>query len=170
MMEENADHIEAQWWAATNAGNKAIDQGDERAAQHYYEAALATSERLFEAAWTEDSACLLAPMTCNIAAHNLAELNRRNGNDEAAAHALKKGVTTLLTNAENPATPLALRVNCGRHLPRAIAYFDQLCPEASDRADVHTLIARTRIVRRQIRKWAYRWNRPSQDTDMQTVH
>lgn len=169
-MEENADRIEAQWWAATTAGNKALDQNDERAARHFYETALATSERLFEAAMKEASACLLAPMTYNIAAHNLAELDRRNGNNEAAAHALKKGVTTLLTNAENPATPLALRVSCGRHLPRAIAYFDQLCPEANDRADIHALIARTRIVRSRIRRWAYRWDSPSQDTDMQTVH
>lgn len=107
-----------------------------------YESALSISAQLFDAALADTSACWVAPMTDNIAAHNLAELSRIKNDTEAASGYLELAIEKLVTVAEDSSMPLALRVSCSRHLPRAIAHVEQICPEARRHAAVRRLIAR----------------------------
>lgn len=135
--------VDARFCQLTDSANQAFGNSDEDLASRLYEQALAEAERLFDAA-QDGGSPLIAPMAYTIACHNLAEAKKRAG-DLAAAHELKRhAAEKLVATAESPLDPLALRVNCLRHLRHALAFLYQDC--ADGEADVRLLIDRYRAV------------------------
>lgn len=137
------DGADARFCELTTAANLAFERHDDDAASRLYEQALAEAECLFDAALAGGSP-LIAPMAYTIACHNVAEARRRAG-DRAAAHGLKRrAVEKLLGTAESPADPLALRVNCVRHLRHAFAFLGESLVDdnTGNRAEFDDLISR----------------------------
>lgn len=106
----------------TESGNAAFADGNDRLAERHYRAARDEAERLLvQAAANDGTAILLAPMALTVACHNLATLKvRAMEMVEARALAIHP-VERLIAIAASPAQPLALRLNCVRHLRHGLA-------------------------------------------------
>lgn len=106
----------------TSLGNAAFDAGEDAQANAHYRAAMEEAERLFDTACHDDSAILIAPMALTIAAHNLATAMGRAGTAEAARAVSIEVAERLIATAEAVDRPIALRLNCLRHLRHALAF------------------------------------------------
>lgn len=109
-----------RWRHLTEKANRAYSRGDAAEARAIYLRALEEADRLFEAA-LDRSGALPAPVIYNISCHNLAELEERAGDAEAAEHHLRRAYERLVEAARSTACPLDLRVSCVQHLRHALA-------------------------------------------------
>lgn len=125
------------------AAREALDGRDQDLAARLCQDGLAEAERLFDAALAGASP-LVAPMAYTVACKLLAEVSERAGDREAARTLKIRAVEKLLRTVESPRAPLSLRVNCMRHLRRALMYLvDEAAEHDSDeRGPLNTLLRR----------------------------
>jgi hypothetical protein len=137
--------LEAEWNALTRTGNQAFVENGGANACRFYADALATAEHLFDAALRGGSP-FLAPMVYNISCANAAEAVLRAGDRCAARMLLIRALDRLLTTAESPSSPVALRVNCVRHLHYPFGILARDFANEMQACDVRELLARASAV------------------------
>lgn len=121
---ETVEIGDTKWKRLTEKANQAYTQGDIPLARAAYEDALTEAEQLFDAALL-DGGSLPVPVIYNVSCHNLAELEARQGNPEAAEVYFRKAYDRLLATARSPASPLPLRMACVQHLKHALVLLAQ---------------------------------------------
>lgn len=142
---------DARFCELTGAADKAFENQDDATASRFLAAALAEAERLFDAARLGSSP-FLAPMAYTIACHNAAEARKKGGDRISARGLRRRAVEKLVETAECPTDPLALRVNCIRHLRHALVFLagDLADNDTDEEAEFGRLVARYRAIREQL--------------------
>lgn len=164
--------LDARWRALTQAGNQAFADLADTEALRLYQEALAVAEQMFEAA-QDGGSPLLAPMAYNISCANVAEAMLRNGDRPGGRRFLLRAFDKLLTAAEAPSTPVALRVNCVRHLRYSFEILSRDFGEEMKHSDINGLVARGIAALREIQSvagWMTRQHRrhePPEQPEMQ---
>lgn len=115
---------DANWRRITEAANATYATSDLGRARDLYRDALDEAERLFARAWVGGTS-VPVPVIYNISCHNLAEIAERCGDKAAAEGFLVRAYDKLLASAASPETPLALRLDCTRHLKHALTLIVQ---------------------------------------------
>jgi hypothetical protein len=160
--------IDARWRTLTEAGNRARAAQDHVGALHIYEAALAEAERMFEAAIDGGSA-LFAPMIYNISCANQAEAMLRSGDNATARTLLLRAFDRLLTTAGSATSPVALRINCVRHLGYPFEILARDFADDMDQPDMQRLLARVAPMMQDVQRvtgWMIQQSSASESHDM----
>ncbi|MGI6247635.1 MAG: hypothetical protein ACOYJQ_18000 [Pseudochelatococcus sp.] len=108
------------WKKLTAEANRAYVRNDIASARKVYGQALSEAEKLFDAAMT-GRGLPPGPVIYNVSCHNLAELEERQGSQDAAGIYFRRAYDRLMEAAGSPAVPLAQRVSCVQHLKQALA-------------------------------------------------
>ncbi|MCS2608496.1 hypothetical protein [Halomonas dongshanensis] len=164
------ESIDSQWARFTQAGNEAFERGDMREAQHYYEKAMAEANDMFDKAHTDPAACQYAPMTYTIAAFNLAGLFSDIGDRQMMHRYARAGLERLVELADERSVPHALRVQCVRHLGRAVITLEEIYPAARTHPDYRVLVANADLLQRQFDTQAGLYSVPSASARVAMVH
>jgi hypothetical protein len=93
---------------------------------------------------------LLAPMLYNISCANKAETVLQTGDSVSARRLLLQAFEKLLAIAGCPASPIALRINCIRHLGYSLAILNQDFGEQMERPDIKLLLTRAATIVREV--------------------
>ncbi|MGO3934281.1 hypothetical protein [Rhodopseudomonas pseudopalustris] len=115
------------WQRITEAANAAYVRNDLHRAHELYREALDEAEWLFARAWASGTSGMSVPVPViyNISCHNLAEIAERSDSLADAECFLVRAYDKLLASAASAETPLALRLDCTRHLKHALAMLVQ---------------------------------------------
>ncbi|WP_249979208.1 hypothetical protein [Vreelandella olivaria] len=162
--------IDSQWAWFTQAGNDSLERGQLHDAQRYYERALTEASTMFDKVQSEQAACHYAPMTYNIAAFNLATLYSDIGNRQMMHRYARSALERLIEVAEQRNVPQELRLQCVRHLGRAVIALEQLCPEARTHPDYRILVASADLLQRKFDMPAGLSSMPSAAASAANVH
>lgn len=161
--------LDARFRDLTTLAHRADHSGDEAGARGLYLEAAAEAKVLLERAMREGtSAILIAPMAFTVAALNLATLQSRAGAMEEARTTSAGAAERLITIAASAATPVALRLNCVRHLRHILNFLADLerdknasgeiaAPLAERAASVATEVIRIAEMLRQAGPTRDRW-------------
>jgi hypothetical protein len=135
MDESHGSFTDAKWRALSAAGNAAFRRGADREARASYLLAIEEAARIWTLAKSGDeSACSIAPVLHTIACHNLAELERRAGNDATSRALLDRALERLVDAARDASLPLTLRARAVANLKHALAEIVEHSPHSSDEA------------------------------------
>jgi hypothetical protein len=110
-------HVTA-WRGLTAHGNRAFEGGRDVDARQLYEQALEEAEAIFAAALIEadPESMRLAPLLYWISCNDIAQLARRQGDDQTSGIFLFRAFERLVRVAEAERSPLELRSRCALHL------------------------------------------------------
>lgn len=113
---------DATWRTLSAAGNEAFRRGDDHKARALYVLAIEEAGRIWTLAKAGDAnASSIAPVLHTIACHNLAELERRAGNDATSRELLGRALGRLIDAARDSSLPLTLRAQAVDNLKHALA-------------------------------------------------
>jgi hypothetical protein len=142
---DNEKALDTKWRTLTEAGNRAQERGDHVGALQFYEAALTEAARMLAAA-IDGGSPLLAPMLYNISCANQAETVLQTGDSVSARRLLLQAFEKLLAVAGCPASPIALRINCVRHLGYSLTILARDFCDGTEQPETERLVARATAV------------------------